>query len=388
MKEVNSMTLGERISQKRKAAGLSQEALGNILGVSRQAIYKWETDQAVPELEKLIQMSQAFDISLGWLVNEEEELQKNADQNNKSTEEIKKTVEDSKATTSNEIRKGNKNMMLFLFGIIVVVTVVFGFRFHSLEKKYDQLQNTLNNYNYYTQNQINNIVNSVQQALNQYSDSTVNKSIIVKSIDFKTNTIQFELISQPKKYSEGMEAIFHIKSGANTIDIDGELYADHGYHAIADVELTDEIVVTVEFKDGKESVTEKIAEYYQLYTDSFGVVDLENPIWNHVGEIKEELRVVWYKADSFYMIDGNYIVEPIQIKEYRVSLYEDGKKIGDYKYLPEKREIVTESIIVECFERPLNLTVDTENHVYQEVVTVIDQYGRELTVTASSAIEY
>lgn len=106
-------------------------------------------------------MSQAFDVSLGWLVNEEEELQKNADQNNKSTEEIKKKVEDSKATTSNEIRKGNKNMMLFLIGIIVAETVVFGFRFHSLEKKYDQLQNTLNNYNYYTQNQINNIVNSV-----------------------------------------------------------------------------------------------------------------------------------------------------------------------------------------------------------------------------------
>ena len=78
-------------------------------------------------MEKLIQMSQAFDISLGWLVNEEEELQKNADQNNKSTEEIKKTVENSKATTSNEIRKGNKNMMLFLIGIIVVVTIVFGF---------------------------------------------------------------------------------------------------------------------------------------------------------------------------------------------------------------------------------------------------------------------
>jgi len=88
------------------------------------------------------------------------------------------------------------------------------------------------------------------------------------------------------------------------------------------------------------------------------------------------------------MLDGSYVIKPIQIKEYKVSLYEDGEKIGDYKYLPENREIVTESIIVECFERPLNLTVDTENHVYQEVVTVIDQDGRELTVNASSAIEY
>lgn len=83
-----------------------------------------------------------------------------------------------------------------------------------------------------------------------------------------------------------------------------------------------------------------------LYKDSFGVIDLENPIKNHVGEIKEDLWVVWYKVDTFYMLDGSYVIEPIQIKEYKVSLYEDGNKICDYNYLPEKREIVKESIIV------------------------------------------
>ena len=43
------MTLGERILKKRKECGLSQESLGNKLEVSRQTVYKWETDQAVPE---------------------------------------------------------------------------------------------------------------------------------------------------------------------------------------------------------------------------------------------------------------------------------------------------------------------------------------------------
>ena len=80
--------------------------------------------------------------------------------------------------------------------------------------------------------------------------------------------------------------------------------------------------------------------YYELYTNSFGVIDPENPIWKNVGELKEEFRVVWYKADSFYVLDGYFIVEPIEIKEYKVSLYEDGKKICDYKHLPEKKEIV------------------------------------------------
>ncbi|WP_295720391.1 helix-turn-helix transcriptional regulator [uncultured Oscillibacter sp.] len=48
-------TLGGRIQTGRKAAGLSQEALGERLGVSRQAVSKWEADAAVPELEKQIE---------------------------------------------------------------------------------------------------------------------------------------------------------------------------------------------------------------------------------------------------------------------------------------------------------------------------------------------
>mgnify|MGYP002529984455 CR=1 FL=1 len=44
-------TLGRRIQEARKAAGLSQESLGERLGVSRQAVSKWEADAAVPELE-------------------------------------------------------------------------------------------------------------------------------------------------------------------------------------------------------------------------------------------------------------------------------------------------------------------------------------------------
>ena len=53
-------TLGRRIQEARKAAGLSQESLGERLGVSRQAVSKWEADAAVPELENLIAMSRIW----------------------------------------------------------------------------------------------------------------------------------------------------------------------------------------------------------------------------------------------------------------------------------------------------------------------------------------
>ena len=59
-----NMTLGQRIQALRKQHGLSQEGLGERLGVSRQAISRWEMDGAVPEVDKLIAMARLFGVSL------------------------------------------------------------------------------------------------------------------------------------------------------------------------------------------------------------------------------------------------------------------------------------------------------------------------------------
>lgn len=61
------MTLGQRISQYRKQLGLSQEALGELLGVSRQAVSKWETGAASPDMENLLALAKAFGVSVAEL---------------------------------------------------------------------------------------------------------------------------------------------------------------------------------------------------------------------------------------------------------------------------------------------------------------------------------
>ena len=66
------MTIGERIAQIRKENGLSQEAFGEALGVSRQAISKWESNQSVPEVEKLLMIHKQYQVSVGWLLGTEE----------------------------------------------------------------------------------------------------------------------------------------------------------------------------------------------------------------------------------------------------------------------------------------------------------------------------
>lgn len=65
------MTFGEKIQKLRKEAGLSQEELSYQLGVSRQAISKWERDNGYPETEKIVRMSKLFHVSLDYLLNEE-----------------------------------------------------------------------------------------------------------------------------------------------------------------------------------------------------------------------------------------------------------------------------------------------------------------------------
>lgn len=61
------MTLGQRISLYRKKLNISQEELGARLGVSRQAVSKWETDLSAPDLNNLIGLARELGVSLAEL---------------------------------------------------------------------------------------------------------------------------------------------------------------------------------------------------------------------------------------------------------------------------------------------------------------------------------
>lgn len=65
------MTLSEKILYCRKRRALSQEALAEKIGVSRQAISKWETGEAAPELSKLALLAKTFGVTADWLISED-----------------------------------------------------------------------------------------------------------------------------------------------------------------------------------------------------------------------------------------------------------------------------------------------------------------------------
>lgn len=62
------MNMADRIQALRKAKGISQEELADKIGVSRQAVSKWESEQSVPELDKIIFMSDFFGVTTDYLL--------------------------------------------------------------------------------------------------------------------------------------------------------------------------------------------------------------------------------------------------------------------------------------------------------------------------------
>ncbi len=67
------MALSEKLYSLRKKSGLSQEQLAEQLHVSRQAISKWESGQSVPESDKLIVISKYFNVSIDYLLKDNDE---------------------------------------------------------------------------------------------------------------------------------------------------------------------------------------------------------------------------------------------------------------------------------------------------------------------------
>ena len=62
------MNISDRIQSLRKARGITQEQLADAVGVSRQAVSKWEAEQSVPDLERIVAMAEYFDVTTEYLL--------------------------------------------------------------------------------------------------------------------------------------------------------------------------------------------------------------------------------------------------------------------------------------------------------------------------------
>lgn len=68
------MNIGKRIQEIRQQQNITQEQLANDLAISRQAVSKWESDKAIPDIENLMYISNLYDISLDELIKGDEKV--------------------------------------------------------------------------------------------------------------------------------------------------------------------------------------------------------------------------------------------------------------------------------------------------------------------------
>ena len=73
------MTFAEKLKSMRKQSGMSQEKLAEKIGVSRQAITKWENNSGIPDIENMLALSSLFNVSVDELLSNEKIEKKQTD---------------------------------------------------------------------------------------------------------------------------------------------------------------------------------------------------------------------------------------------------------------------------------------------------------------------
>lgn len=375
------MTVGQRIAQKRKELGLSQEALGERLGVSRQAIYKWESDATLPEIEKLVALSREFSVSVGWLLGVEDSApEREAEQGAELTETQLRMVEEIvarylAARPEPEPPRRRRLPLVLLIVAAVVLAVVFISLFSRLDRvtsDYNNLQNSISRIDSTVSSQIGSIASQVESILKSQNELTASYGAELLSTDLAENTVTFAVRATPKTYTEGMSAVFTADSGGGPAEFAGELGPGREFSAQVTCPLTDSITLSVVFVTGDRRETQVLDQYDYLYTVSFPEVYLMDDLWGTRNGGKVDDPYFWVSVEE------NVKGERAGVKELRAGLFRDRKLVAWYERLEEKPDSFhgdwPESNVY--FQRPEGLVLEP-GHIYCEAVLVTDKYGRQ-----------
>ena len=383
------MTLGQRIAQKRKELGLSQEALGDQLGLSRQSIYKWESDSSVPEIEKLIALSKLFGVSVGWLLGVEDDAPHDTRQDTphqNTSGELNETqlkmVEEIvarylAAQPAPKKRRGWLSVVAVIVEIVVIVSIFS--RLDQLDDRYSSLQNSVGNITYSVNNQINGISGRVEEILKAQNALTAEYGSELARMELKDNAAVFSAWAVPKTYVDGMTAEFVVDSAGELVTVPAAMQSGQKFTAELTCPLSDSITVSVVFilPDGTRQ-TQLLDTYYDLLYGSFP----ELSIMDHLHFFGEKV------------VDGQ-----LELKDAYISAKSQGEGKGGAKIVTAKLGLFRNQRLVawaqpcekpetyigfedQEFYRLPDLVLEnlTGEDVIAVAALVTDQFGREFMV--------
>ena len=286
------MTIGQRVGQKRKELGLSQEALGEQLGVSRQSIYKWESDSALPEIDKLIALSRLFGVSVGWLLGVEEPPQDDgaeaepAPEAGELTEAQLRMVEEIVARYTAALPKAKRRRWPFVLAGVVLFLAIFNLfsELNALRSQQGSISSSIAQVQNSVDRQIGSISSRVEEILKAQNSLVADYGVELTAVTPAHNTATFTVHAVPKTYVEGMTVEFIAENGevaSDRVAKAGEIGSNQRFYADLSVPLTDSITISALLisPDGTRQ-TQLLDQFHGLYSDTLPAVDVQsNLMW-------------------------------------------------------------------------------------------------------------
>lgn len=376
------MTVGQRIAQKRKELGLSQEALGDKLGVSRQSIYKWESDSALPEVEKLIALAKLFGVSVGWLLGVEEPVPETSGE---LTETQLNMVEEivSRYIAAQPKSDPHRGKRFFRRGAVVFAALfcacffaIFSLfsRLDRMDQQYSSLQNSVNNVTWSVNSQISGISSRVEAILKSQNDLTADYSTEVTSTDYAGNMVTFAFRAIPKTFSEGMTAWLEVQNEGVKFTFGPFEPQGQTFTGEATVALTDDISLYIVFETGGKRETQLLDTYEYLYTDSLPSVSL----WDHDLMFAETSGGVLTLSDFYISVQRGD--SPAAIADLKVGLFKNQKLLA--WGTPCKQPSNFQGFEDRDFYRLPDMTIPlTKEDQLVAAALVTDGYGRQSVIS-------
>jgi len=402
------MTVGQRIAQKRKELGLSQEGLGERLGVSRQAIYKWESDAALPEVEKLVNLSREFSVPVGWLLGEEDEAEKPQELTTEQLRVVEEIVgrylaaqggpppprdpdPEAEPDPPEKETKGHGESVNWLVSVILKVLafivalnlgVILLWRQNELEDRYQSLQNSISSSSRSVDEQIDRITRRVEEILQSQDNLTAERSAQVAERDYRTNTITISARAVPKTYVDGMTAEFILASGGETVTVPARQTEHYAFTAELTGPLTDDITVSVAFLAGDQRETQVVEQFQGLYETSLPVVMINAGPVCQKGQKGEGQR---WAAQDWAVLSIYEESRGVKAASIRLALFQDGERIAWYK----EEETTAPLDAVPGEDRFVYFSLEQEIPLEQGAdytlgALVTDEYGREWVVAGDT----
>lgn len=389
------MTVGQRIAQKRKELGLSQEGLGDKLGVSRQAIYKWESDASLPEVEKLVALSRIFSVPVGWLLGEEDHPTGQTDtQSAELTEAQIKMVQEiadrylaaQTARTPQTPVKRRRWPVLVGCGAAVVAAALFLNLFSQLNRvsqDYGNLQNAISNVSYNVDSQIGSITSRVEEILKSQNQLTASYNAEYLSSNLEEGTAAFALEAVPKTYVESMEAVFLADCGDGPLEFPGVLGEGQSFSAQVTVPLTDSITLSVVFVNGERRETQMLDVFTYLLSDTYPYVSCDgSELWGST-ESGGVLRRAQY---TFLTVDEEAkSSQCTRVADIQVGLFRDRKLVARYTPCEQPASYQGNWENARFFECTEPITLEP-GYTYCMAALVTDEYSRQWVVYGTPAV--